>query len=648
MANPNEYLVFEADQVLTNEHLNQLFYYIDQQNRWTRNRLIGIGIACGLNIVPMPGIIRVTKGCAVTSQGYLILHETTNYSYYLPYTPIQQPDSLPFSYPEGLSLPFYKSYLANKRGYILINDDEYNKLEDNKKKQAQTISSATFLSDYAVVLFLEAAETELKNCDVFDCNDKGGKVNFEVRPLLIKKTELPDAAKRKVGKAGSVQGEEKLVAPEINFKRFNVPYTNLEFSEDVLNSFVKIADDDTLSTVSRAYTFCYEKYKPLLNISSNPFTTLFADLKNQRDSIIKTYPVFIQYFYDFIDDLIKAYYEFRVKAYELIATCCPNENLFPLHVVLGAATANTSSFERDALRNYFLYSPLFQRLGNEASEVVFLFMRMQILTQQFTVLRQKTLQESDIKITPSQYEHQALSKRSIPYFYKVNEKGSELYKYWNYSKTTHGNDVFNLSYHSNLYNRSPGIIQPLLYDVEYYNFFRIEGHIGLSYRAVLADLLQQRQEFNLPFDVLAISAEKLSSSSDDLPECYFQDLETDYKLIISEFASKVHAIFCYLTTFPYPPPKQVSTVPTSIDEAPKFSAFKKDAVARFNKPVTFYGEDYKKGDFMRKYCTPKKGTAGSAYLDLLEENGSFSNTLKPDQSNPIVFSYYYIFEFIDL
>ena len=42
------YPVFEANQVLTNAHLNDLFEYLDEQTRLTRANLIGIGIACGL------------------------------------------------------------------------------------------------------------------------------------------------------------------------------------------------------------------------------------------------------------------------------------------------------------------------------------------------------------------------------------------------------------------------------------------------------------------------------------------------------------------------------------------------------------------------------------------------------------------------
>ena len=44
------YPVFEANQVLTNANLNEMFNYMDEQERLTRASLIGIGIFCGLEI----------------------------------------------------------------------------------------------------------------------------------------------------------------------------------------------------------------------------------------------------------------------------------------------------------------------------------------------------------------------------------------------------------------------------------------------------------------------------------------------------------------------------------------------------------------------------------------------------------------------
>ena len=62
MSNTNAYIIFEPDQVLTNDHLNELFDYLDVQERLTRNKLIGIGIVCGLEIDYQTETILISKG----------------------------------------------------------------------------------------------------------------------------------------------------------------------------------------------------------------------------------------------------------------------------------------------------------------------------------------------------------------------------------------------------------------------------------------------------------------------------------------------------------------------------------------------------------------------------------------------------------
>src|ERR1700733_5504482 len=120
MANPIEYIVYEPDQVLTNDHLNETFNYLDQQNRWTRNKLIGIGIVCGFDIVLSPGIIEITQGSGITSQGYLITQGTTDYKYYVPYVPADLPLDLSFNYSKtppfiyNDALPFYPVFCTNR------------------------------------------------------------------------------------------------------------------------------------------------------------------------------------------------------------------------------------------------------------------------------------------------------------------------------------------------------------------------------------------------------------------------------------------------------------------------------------------------------------------------------------------------------
>ena len=70
----NTYPVFERNQVLTSTQLNNLVNYLDQQNRLTRAKLIGMGVVCGLEISydASDDEITISKGTGITSEGYLI------------------------------------------------------------------------------------------------------------------------------------------------------------------------------------------------------------------------------------------------------------------------------------------------------------------------------------------------------------------------------------------------------------------------------------------------------------------------------------------------------------------------------------------------------------------------------------------------
>src|SRR6185295_17364878 len=102
--------VFEANQVLTSGHLNDVFNYLDEQERLTRSNLIGIGIACGLQIkldTSSGTVIRLSKGCGVTSQGYLIVEpeDVPLVAYRENYTLPSDPDYPAFYLPKDPKLP---------------------------------------------------------------------------------------------------------------------------------------------------------------------------------------------------------------------------------------------------------------------------------------------------------------------------------------------------------------------------------------------------------------------------------------------------------------------------------------------------------------------------------------------------------------
>src|SRR5215831_8692283 len=128
MSIANTFPVFEADQVLTNKHLNDLFNYLDQQDRLTRCKLLGSGIVCGLEISHTNDTINITKGCGLTSQGYIILlcdHVGENgYKYAMPYTEHAFPADLELisqcGDPDTSNIRFFSSNTANGQEDILL------------------------------------------------------------------------------------------------------------------------------------------------------------------------------------------------------------------------------------------------------------------------------------------------------------------------------------------------------------------------------------------------------------------------------------------------------------------------------------------------------------------------------------------------
>lgn len=684
----NEYIVFQPDQVLTNDHLNQLFYYLDRQNRLTRNKLIGMGIVCGLeleitqNNQSVLTSIQIDKGCGLSSEGYLIIENADKvYTHAILYTPPVQPADLPFT---CTNVPFYNPdiYTSAAPIYKLMTCEQYTTYTSNPSNPTQSDPCAPFsnnpttgtsspnnpgapassappsvvvtdsppnsppnqpnaplpfplsappagiaLSGYVVVLFLEASEKDLKNCDMQDCNNNGEKMVFHIRPLLVPKKYL---------KNGCTDNQNGKKAPEIKLKRFNVTYNDLPDTANILDAFYDIFSNNILTSLPEAYSYCYSTYKNLLPDDANPFLAStsppnaisFADhLKKMLEGIwLQTNKITIQYFYDYINDLILAYYEFREAASVINMQCCGDECAFPLHLALGEATVSTNEMVRDCWRQYFIYSPLYDAGKNSLARLRFYFKRMEIMAALSPFPLKIVGKDSQIKITPSQYEIFPLSQRAIPYYYKeVADDPASLYQYWNFERSWTGNAAFNLSYNAYIYNVYDAIVnQPLEYDIEQYSFFRIEGHIGLPYTGVLTTLLDQRKTFNLPFDIVAVSAELLNTGA-KIPECNILDLETDFKLLLNEFLCKLILCLYRIIQMKYNQDELAASAKNFEDAAAAStsSPSASDFINQF-KP----GPAYQYGDFIANF-SPADNTIGKAYTD------SFTNGL---YTNPINFA----------
>src|SRR5690606_6317433 len=285
-----------------------------------------------------------------------------------------------------------------------------------------------------------------------------------------------------------LDGNDKSTFNTLLLKRYGVPVTNVfENGEQILQAFYDIVDDDTLTKLEENLSRSWLRYAGLLGLSEpNPFEKL--DLRTIRDKFSHQRGNFhyIQYFYDFIDDLIKAFHEFHGKAQHFSGTCGADEQAFPLHLALGLASETTRFGYIDSYRQYFV--PMHYLYGQQhlKEEVTLLLQRMKFMVAEFD--GSLPSKNQSLRITPSYIGNEPLSSRCVPFYYRRES----LDAWWKFSRQRIDTD-----------SAPPNA---LLYDIEPFNAFRIEGHVGKNYAKALAEIVAERDAYNLPFEVVALSA----------------------------------------------------------------------------------------------------------------------------------------------
>jgi PKD repeat protein len=546
---PISFPEFVADQLLTAKNLNDLFHYLDVQERGTRINLIGIGIVCGLELkVNTAGTeVTITKGCGITSQGYLVRWDETKFQNYKAYDAAKE-------------IVYDRFFGSGKQKFVI---DE---LKANSSEEGITKLTKTYLEDKVALLFVELLRIDSKNCDPESCDDKGSNITQTIRPLLV---DRKVAALLTGGVAGgSSFNQTWLSLPELKMPRHHVPAEDIFDSGDVFTGFQKVIGVPFLTKLEQGLSQAYSRLFPLIKdiYASNPFSGLageFAFVHNGTISVQQM--LYMQYYYDLFSDVIHAYEEMRKVGMKLLSLCCPDEGLFPRHLLLGATGTSAASGKLD-YRHYFIPSPAVSCHHQLADELRSLFRRLVLLLDRFSLQNAKGIALFDndtnritnftrgtnvmpIRITPSKYGNVPLSEKSIPFYYNVAAGADKIYQHWNFARTRNGSADQNLSYHADQYNNGDDqVLDAIQYDLESYNFLRIEGHVGHRYTDALATINQIRDANRLPFDVIALSADiktlrdtlagiASSTNSANLKQgligdaavgCHFQDMEALY------------------------------------------------------------------------------------------------------------------------
>lgn len=535
----NNYPVFEDNQVLTSTQLNQLQNYLKQQNRLTRVALIGIGVVCGMDIVCSPehDELTITKGVGVTSEGHLITIGNCVTTQYRNYT---KPNSV--SYP-----PFEDSETQQQdvELYELLTEEAEIDPEDTVNELSED-----FLEDKVVLLFLECYDKDLKSCLGKSCDELGIDRILSLRKLVISKDELEKVKERTNSGMLESAYPEKYDLPVMQIKRALIRSETPAslYYIGMVGEYLH-AIDEVWEPLYEALNQTFEVYRPVLKdlYPGNPFEhDNIKETKEELEAYLGSYSVFsepvygIQYFYDFVKDLILAYEEFRLTAFELSGACCPDMSRFPKHLMLGEACGEDYGLcDEMEFRNEFVASPVFSEQRYLAEKVQMLHKRLVLLWESFDLERLEEPGEWEIKITPSCEKKSFISDRAIPFYYDSKQESSfdelgTLENNWDFAlqRQCQNRELpAQLSYDNHQPNSDwdDPISTPLKYDLDPYNFLRIEGHISKHVEEVEDELREIKNRNNLSFDIKKVYFGDLMEEK-PLPDCLIEDLQPQYSI----------------------------------------------------------------------------------------------------------------------
>ena len=470
----NHYTVFEDDQVLTGGQLNSVVEYLDDQSRLTRVQLLGVGIVCGLRASLAGDKVTLTRGLGVTTDGDLIqVAADTVFTHFKKYgDPAPAPEYGPFNPVAGPLALFELSADGTAPGVTPL---------------AQFPTTPKPLGEMAAVLFVESQKSDSDLCTSTDCDNLGQHATHDVKLLFLDKeaaaalkdtVRTPDSAARALS--------DEVVAA----RALPSAITSVEALAQVYRGACQKIHDRLANALPKLYKECAPFLADVFPAESHH--GWIATLTNIRSAFTSS-ALGIQYYYDFLKDVVDTYLELRDKLFGDTTVCSPDPNAFPKHLLLGAVAGTPGSA---VTRTGFYPSAVAAAGRGRLGHVRFLAAKLQALFDTFKL----PAGAQPIRITPSHGEDRSLEERAIPYYYDASHS-TGIHNRWNYTLAARDMSADNYSYNADKYGGRDAARQPLAFQMGRFPFFRIEGHVGTAVADAVAVLERAIKDNNLPFAV---------------------------------------------------------------------------------------------------------------------------------------------------
>jgi hypothetical protein len=480
------YSVFEKDQVLTHSQLNTVAEYFDDQTRLTRTKLLGVGIVCGLRVSTDGDSITVSKGAGITTDGDLLyLPADTVFELYKPYDESNPTYSLFAPAVSAKKIFEWRPKAAAAEKQLAGPQSIVN--------AGQTISAIQVgggrppRNNMVAVLFMEEYVKDDDICTGTDCDNLGQNFVSNLKLLLVDRSVLGSLKE-------TIQTPDRVARALADIVADRPLLSSTADSPSKLAAVYQTACKSIHGKLAAEFPKLYPKCQAFLGdtFASDPAVGWMITLK-QLTSAFPTTLSGIQYYYDFLRDLVQTYNEFRQLLFGDNTWCCPDPGSFPKHLLLGNAVTGA---DPDENRTGFYPSPLASHTSDQLQHAKFLLRKLDTLIQTFKL----PPATGPVRITPSRFGEASLEERAIPYYYQVNST-NPIQKQWSYRLHRQGMDAWNYSYNAAGYSAQGGAANPLTSQLGRFGFFRIEGHLGMSVATAKAAIEAEIKKSNLPFVV---------------------------------------------------------------------------------------------------------------------------------------------------
>jgi hypothetical protein len=535
--------VFQPNQVLSAPQLNDWVSFLMGQEQATRARLLGVGVATGLlpTVSPEGNAITVSAGCGVTTEGLLLRLEAPGT--YGAYRPI-----------EATLLAQYAPFAGLEILELLP--------EGSTATGAQPLTKLT-LSEYAVALYQRSVVTPTDRCQNTGCDDGGMRYNVSLQMVLVPYSETTN--ERQLVAPGLIAAATAyFTLPPLAMRRPLLDGDRHATRLQSLHALLSTAADNLGAALDNVVT----------KLGGVPGFATIVNTYTQRAkprllaTVAQTTDANQQYVYGWLKDLYDAYGEFQQAASRpsWLGRALPAPDEFPRHLVLGEC-APEAGLLAPAYRHAWQPAPpvgpaptaaqvqwLFQRIctlilefavpslvsstGTETPPIVIFpqsttlspkpktlslsegggggqstpdslirYMSLNVGLSTFGAFTAEMATVNTLRLTPDRGRVAGFDRRSIPFYYGAGARGS-----WSYAQSSIAQAQHILTYPPSAVSGALGFVaNPLDYQLESYDFYRIEGLLDAPASVVLSQLAALRDSQNLAFDIVAVSADPLGA-----------------------------------------------------------------------------------------------------------------------------------------